>query len=143
MGAWMDYFSAVDDEAAAEQLDAGEVPGAVCGNGIDPAVMMANLEALLTGRTYEEVRAQPRQCALVAQEGDCAVVVTTLTDGVRDALADADPAALRSAAVAWGRTEEFDGDEAEDELTELVESFAELAREARAAGHRLYCRVSM
>ncbi|MEU6846099.1 hypothetical protein ABZ930_29915 [Streptomyces sp. NPDC046716] len=143
MGAWMDYFSAVDDETAAEALDAGEVPGAVCGNGIDPSVMVARLEALLTGRGYEEVRAQPRQCALVAQEGDCAVVVTTLTDGVRDALADAEPAALRSAAVAWGRTEEFDGDESEDELAALVESFAELAREALVSGHRLYCRVSM
>ncbi|MFD8571851.1 hypothetical protein [Streptomyces sp. NPDC059639] len=143
MGAWMDYFSAVDDETAAEQLDVGEVPGAVCGNGIDPAVMIAHLEALLTGRDYEEVRAQSRQCALVAQEGDCAVIVTTLTDGVRDALAGAEPWELRSAAVAWGRTEGFDGDEAEDELTALVESFAELARLARASGQRLYCRVSM
>ncbi|MYW66679.1 hypothetical protein GTY65_21810 [Streptomyces sp. SID8379] len=143
MGAWMDYFSAADDETAAAQLDVGEVPGAVCGNGIDPAVMIGNLEALLTGRSYDDVRADPRQAALVAQEEDCAVVVTTLTDGLRDALAGADARALRTAAAAWGRTEEFDGDEEEGELADLVESFAALAVDARAAGHHLYCRISM
>ncbi|MBO1331325.1 hypothetical protein [Streptomyces sp. VRA16 Mangrove soil] len=147
MGAWMDYFSAADDAVAAGQLDVGEVPGAVCGNGIDPAVMMGTLEALLTGRTYDDVRADPRQCALVAQEEDCAVVVTTLTDGVRDALAGASLSDLRVAAAAWGRTEEFngefDGDEDAGELAELVEAFADLSREARSAGHHLYCRISM
>lgn len=111
--------------------------------GIDPLAQIGTLEALLTGRTYEQVDADERNGLVVAQDEDSTAVVT-LTDSVRDALASADGRELDRVVDTWLRTEEFAGYDAEDRqsVTAVLGDLAALARRARADDLHLYCWMS-
>lgn len=147
MGVMYDYFSAASDEAAASAIDLVGRPEASDGplfdslptTGIDPGVQLGTLEALLTGRDYEQIVAGPRAGrALAISDGD-ECVIQTLTDELQDALADADDGQLASVAVSWMQTEEFRGQGDPKKLTGWLHDFAELARRARSKGQRMYC----
>ena len=66
MGVWYDYFSAASDEAAASAIDLvgelgtsdGPLFDTLFAKDID-AVKLGALEALLTGRDYEQIMAGP------------------------------------------------------------------------------------
>ena len=77
--------------------------------GIDPVVQGGTLEELLTGRTYEEIEQDPRWGQSLAVRDGGERLVLTVTDGLIDALAQASPERLASAAVPWSQTEEFWG----------------------------------
>jgi hypothetical protein len=165
MGVLFDYFSAASDEVAASTIDLVGGPGAplagslqpgmanvhqtgasggapfdtVDAKGIDPAVQLWTLEALLTSRDYDQIAAGPRagKALVIRDEGEG--VVVTLTDELQDALAAADDAQLASVAVPWSQTEEFWGQDDPQMLAELLHELAELARRARSRDERLYC----
>ncbi|MET7996894.1 hypothetical protein ABZU76_39065 [Amycolatopsis sp. NPDC005232] len=109
---------------------------------IDPIIHLNRAEALLTGSDYDTVSANPRSEHLIA-ELDESVWVTTLTDELRDALAAADETHRRRVAELWARSEEFDGDIDPADLLPVVDELADLARQAKAAGDRLYCRTCL
>ncbi len=93
---------------------------------------LAELEALLTGRTSQEVAADPRHGLHIAELFDEGAGVAeaglwTVTDTLTRALAAADSVALSTAAVAWGDRES------------AVHGLATVARYAAAHGHRMYC----
>lgn len=140
-----DYFAAADDHTAAATLQHSPDPGRfdVLIGGIEPAVQLATLEALLRGVEYEQVAADPRQCALLSEPADQSRWVVTLTDTLRDALADAVPDHLARTAATWSQTEEFRGHGEADLLGDFLIHFADLARTARGRGHHLYCWVSL
>jgi hypothetical protein len=97
MGVLFDYFSAVSDEAAASAIDLLGGPGVplagpsqlgaamvnqtwtpkgapfdtVPAEGIDPLVQLGTLEALLTGRDYEQIVAGPRAGQALAIRDGC------------------------------------------------------------------------
>ena len=156
MGALFDYFAASSDEQAATAIDrpAGpempdDRPGAphpdpfdtVSVKGIDPVVQLGTLESLLTGRDYDEVVADPRSGEALAVRDRGERVVVTLTDALRDALANAGREQLAAVAVAWSRTEEFWGMGEPDAVTDFLIALAALAHRARHADQRLYCWV--
>ena len=145
MGNLYDYFSAAADDAAASTADlvggpAGGGFDTLATKGIDPVVQMGTLEALLTGRSYEEVIRNPRQghafppSAEATEHG-----VVTLTDSLAAALADADRRRLADVAVPWSVTEEFWGQADPEILAGFLGELSDLARRARDGGHRLYC----
>lgn len=147
MGVLFDYFSAPSDaaagavvEAGPSREEAGELP-AVLDTGIDPVVMVGTLEALLTGRSYEEVTQDARwgKAVVVLDEGER--VVVTLTDQLVHALADADDERLTEVAESWAATEEFHGRGEADVLAGTLGDLATLARGARDAGQGVYCWV--
>lgn len=113
--------------------------------GIDPVVQLATLEALMTGRAYEDVIQDERSGHTVAEDDEGVSAVVTLTDSVRDALAAADAGELARVAPMWLRTEEFAvrDDEDRDNFTELLADLAALARRAHADELHLYCWMSV
>ena len=66
-----DYFSAASDEAAVGVLDGPGGPDpsvfdVLSLKGVDPVVVMARLEGILTDCTYDEARARPRSGQLLS-----------------------------------------------------------------------------
>jgi hypothetical protein len=107
--------------------------------GIDPLVQLGTLEALLTGREYEQIVAGQRAGHVLAAQDGGEHVVVTLTDELQAALAGADDAQLASIAVPWSQTEEFFGQGDPQILTRLLHELAALALRARTKDERLYC----
>ncbi|MFD4671625.1 hypothetical protein ACFWNN_17950 [Lentzea sp. NPDC058450] len=138
MGVLYDYFAAPTDELAATAIDGGPVHRfpTVETKSLDPAVVMGQLEELLTGRSYDEISDDPRCGEDVAIEHDGEVLVLTVTDGLRDALAAAGD--LDEVAVRWAAIEELDGFDPEV-LAEILRDLRSLAAEAKKNGERLYC----
>lgn len=103
------------------------------GKGVDPAILLGSLEEILTGRSYDEVKADPRQGGLIATSDDEGRVIVSVTGTLRDALAAADPAGLADVAERWE-----DGTDAA-----YLAALADLARQAVARGEHLYCAISI
>ncbi|QLQ38057.1 hypothetical protein [Micromonospora robiginosa] len=149
MGILCDYFSAPTDEAAATAADVPGGPRAASDpgfevvelKGIEPVVQLGTLEAILTGVDYDVVTRNPRQGHAVAVRHDGEVLVISLTDELRGALADAEEGRLREVAVSWSETEEFRGLAEPAILAEALVELAGLARRATARDERLYCWV--
>ncbi|MFI0406801.1 hypothetical protein [Actinomadura sp. 3N508] len=86
---------------------------------------------------------QPHFCEtlLIYPENDTTQLVT-VTDQLRDALADASPEKLAAVAERWHQAGELWVVEVEL-LTAWLSEFAALATYARTQGHRLYCLTSI
>jgi hypothetical protein len=132
MGEMNEVFAAKDDEAAIALLEGdGWGPPFYRDEGLR-AEDLAELEAVLTGRTIQEIAADPRHALHIAEvfvEGtDMAEAgLWTVTDTLTRALAGADSAALSAAPAAWADRED------------AVGGLAAVARYAAAHGHRMYC----
>lgn len=112
--------------------------------GYDPVVTLGTLESLLRGIEYEDLENDPRRGGSPSDEEapeDRAVL--TVTDTLRDALADASDDDLRRVAEPWSRTEELTMEGMEDVTVEdhldFLRKLRDLAASARRQGHRLYC----
>lgn len=123
-------FAAPDDEAAIAMLEDGLGSPVHNDDGLRPEVL-AELEALLTGRDSQEIAADPRHGAQVTEifDEDAGVVeagILTITDTLTHALAVADAEALSEAAARWSHGEY------------AVQGLAAVARHAAAHGHHVY-----
>jgi hypothetical protein len=121
-------FAAPDDETAIAELgDWLGRPPVHNDDKLRPEVL-AELEALLTGRDGQEIAADPRHCVQITEifNEDAGVVeagLVTVTDTLTHALAVADTEALSAAAWSHG---------------EYVHGLAIVARHAAAHGHHMY-----
>ncbi|HTW98993.1 MAG TPA: hypothetical protein VMD59_09460 [Acidimicrobiales bacterium] len=146
MGVICDYFVAPSDEIAAasvsegpsERLPAELASEVVDGTGIMPVVEMCSLEALLTARTYAEVRAERRGDEPVAMEDDGGRVVVRLAASLVQVLAAAEPERLETAARQWSETAELARTDA-GPTVQFAERLAALARLGSGRGFGLYC----
>ena len=157
MGVLFEYFSAISNDVAASVIDRPGGPASSTGapsetpphvafdvvatKGIDPVVQLGNLEALLTERPFDDVRASPRSGALVDIRDDGELLVLAVTDELTAALAAADTAKLAEVAAPWSQTEEFYGRADPEDLVPFLVALAGLARRATAQGFALYCWV--
>ncbi|MEJ8657785.1 hypothetical protein [Streptomyces sp. MS1.AVA.4] len=146
MGNLYQYFRAPDDATALVTFAPGPAgiglePLDV--SGMDPYLMLGAAEALLVGRLFEDVAAQPRFNHLLSDPDADSTWVVTLTDQLRDALAEASTERLAEVAVIWSRAEEFDGSGDPDSLAGFLEQLARIAREAREQRNGLYCWMSL
>jgi hypothetical protein len=147
MGILFDYFAAPTDAAAAAVLDQPAGPAGiyptVADMGIDPDVQCGTLEELLTGRPYDEIAEDPAWGEPLAVVDGGERLVQRLTDGLLDALAQADAARLAEVAVPWAETEEFWGQGDPEVLTGLLVALSALVRDARGRGESVYCCVTV
>jgi hypothetical protein len=123
-------FAAQDDATAIAMLEDGWGSPVHNDDGLRPEVL-AELEALLTGRDSQEIAADPRYGAQVTEifDEDAGVVeagIVTITDTLTRALAVADAEALSEAAARWSHGEY------------AVQGLAAVARHAAARGHHVY-----
>jgi hypothetical protein len=147
MGVLCDYFAASSDEVATATIDLPGGPAAdsggsfdmVSGNGIDPVVQMGTLEALLTGRGYDEIAQRHVPSAIVVSREDGGRLVVRLTGELQAALSHADDARLAVVAVPWSQTEEFWGQGDPADAASWLGELAGLARRATTRRERLYC----
>jgi hypothetical protein len=151
MGVLHEYFSAPSDEAAAATINRTGGPGAPSDDtpplpqvdtmptiGIDPIVMLGQLEALLTDTEFAEVLSRGRKPLAIVNNGER--IVVALSDELQAALADADDERLASMSVPWSQIEEFWPPRPDPaELVSWIEELAALARRARGRSERLYC----
>jgi hypothetical protein len=135
----IEYFAAANDRAAAAFVDKGPGDDGVSAPDLDPAVILANLESLLTEVDEDVILDNPRLAELVADDGDLSVY--TVTDELRDALATSDSDQLAEAAEQLVEMEELDGADPETILA-VLEDLADLARRAHGDNQRLYGWVS-
>jgi hypothetical protein len=91
---------------------------------------MGTLEALLTGREYDEIARGHRAGTVVVSRDGGQRLVVRLTGELHAALSQADDARLAAVAVPWSQTEEFSGQGDPDVLAALL---------GELAGHR--CRL--
>ena len=137
-----DYYSAASDEAAVGVLDAQSGPDPAVFDvlslkGIDPVVVVARLEGLLTDCAYDEARARPRSGQLLSDPEAEAAFVISVSDTLRDALASATDGQLGLVAGPFGAVEEVGLPSAE--ALEVLRLLSGLARRAVAENRRLYC----
>jgi hypothetical protein len=145
VGVLFDYFRASDASTAAAVLERVGGPmtsdpdrpvlDAVAGKGFEPEVMMRTLQSLLTGIAYDELP----EGELLATEGEDGPWILQLSEGLRDALADAQPSRLPVVAEQWVATEEFWDEATAAEVLPFLGEITALAGRARHAGERLYC----
>lgn len=107
----------------------------MAGKGFEPEVMMRTLQSLLTGIAYDELP----EGELLATEGEDGPWILQLSEGLRDALADAQPSRLPVVAEQWVATEEFWDEATAAEVLPFLGEITALAGRARPAGERLYC----
>lgn len=122
-------FAAPDDDTAIAELgDWLGRPPVHNDDGLRPEVL-AELEALLTGRDSHEIAADPRHCVQITEifnedAGSVEAGLVTVTDALTHALAVADTEALSAAASSHGEYR--------------VQGLAIVARHAAANGHHVY-----
>jgi hypothetical protein len=137
-----DYFIAADDDAARTAVTLGPISAefvTVEAKNLDPVVTLGTFAAILTGRDYDEVTADPRHGQAITDTGPAAdSFVITVPDDLRDALAAADDDLLVRTAREWAGTEELAVFRPAS-LAGFTKELAALARDARASGHHLYC----
>jgi hypothetical protein len=146
MGNLYEYFRAPDDETALDCFDGGpdeQLFDSIFAKGVEPVVALGKVEALLLGVAYDQVPEDPRAGKLVSDPGAEATWIVTLTDRLRDALAESSTEQRASVAVPWSQIEEF-GTGADPALVAgFLDEMAALARRAVAAGDHLYCWISL
>jgi hypothetical protein len=147
-----DYFVAPSDEVAATVVDRIGGPGSsahpagpaafstVRAPGVDPVVLMGNLERLLTGRSFEDILDDPTSGPIAARDGGERAVLR-LRSSLATALADLEDARIASVALLWSHTREFWGRGDPVALATLLRALASLGREARAGQNAIYCWV--
>ncbi|MEU4671613.1 hypothetical protein AB0F91_27455 [Amycolatopsis sp. NPDC023774] len=138
------YFTANSDEKAVTSLEAPEGPAALFPTasfkGVDPYLQVPRAEAFLTGIGEEAAADNLRAMKLLAEVGEGDVVVITLTDEFRDAIAATDEARRRELAEFWSRAEELEA--GADDMLPVVDELAALAKQAKPTGGRLYCYIA-
>ena len=137
-----EYFSAASDEAAVGVLDGPGGPDASVFDvlplkGVDPVVVLARLEGILTDCNYDEARARPRSGQLLSDPEAEAAFVVSVSDTLRDALATASGERLDLAAGPFAAVEELGL--TPTKTSELLHRLSGLARRAAAENRRLYC----
>lgn len=155
------YFSAGADDLAAATLDWPSGPqggppkrafrkqesgfDSVDGRGVEPVVQLGMLEALLTGKTFEQQLADPLSRPIVAERaaGASVLLVIRINDEFVSALASSEPKRLSDLASPWAQIEEFSGLASVDGLTELLLLLRDLANRSRDRGEHLYCWVAV
>jgi hypothetical protein len=145
-----DYFAAPSDEVAATVVDRIGGPGSsahpaapaafstVRAPGVDPVVLMGNLERLLTGRSLEEILDDPSSGPITARDGGQRAVLR-LTSSLATALAELEDTRIASVALLWSHTREFWGRGDPVALATLLRALASLGREARDQDSAIYC----
>lgn len=147
MGVLYGYFAATDDDNAVQAVvgDGHQPSGAGYDRlelGIDPLTELVPAEALLTGRPAAAAESDPRHGSLVGMLEDGELVVVSLTDALRDALADCEASALRDIAAGWSKTEGVFYYPADPEnLASVLKQLSGLARRAVSRGAHLYCLI--
>jgi hypothetical protein len=147
MGNLYEYFSAADDASAVTAFETGAEDAGFASlgalKGIGPDIGLGNLEAVLTGLSFDQVSQDPRfEDVITPETEDEGTWIVALTDRLRDGLAGVTPDELLPIAERWAATFEY-GKPKPDLVADFLGRLVDLAVQAQARKHRLYCWVSL
>lgn len=147
-----DYFAAESDADAALTIHWDGGPSrpnegqhryeVLALGGIEPVVLMGQLEGLLTNRSVMEVLEDPGHDPVAHRDGGERLVIPI---GVRleEALASLETARISEVAAAWAQVEEFWGQVGPTDLIGALSQLVGLAQVARAQDQHIYCWMSV
>ncbi|MFD9427283.1 MULTISPECIES: hypothetical protein [unclassified Streptomyces] len=144
MSVIVEFSAAPDDTSAALVLQTGPqgVFESLSFGNFDPEEAVVEWERLLAGGNLEELveAGEPR---LVAGQGDDGCVVFAISPRLSAALAEAEGAELKDAAVARSSQRTEDGDVIDTEIASVIlGDLAVLISSARGQGQDVYCWVA-
>jgi hypothetical protein len=134
------FFVAPDDEAAATVVDGdpeNTFESVTYGN-FDADLALLEWDSLLTGQAFDDLLLASAS-GVITEEEDGALIVAASAE-LQEALGSATGAELARVAQLWVDERAAEGETIDPELAREI--LTELARLARTAEHRLYCRVS-
>src|SRR5687767_9923034 len=138
MSSIITFFVAPDDEAAETVVDGdpeGTFESVTYGN-FDADLALLEWDSLLTGRAFDDLL-RASAAGVITDEDDGALIVAASVE-LQEALTSASPADLARVAQLWAAERAVEGEVVDPELAQEI--LTELARLARTADHRLYCR---
>ncbi len=140
MAQLIDYFVAPDDAAAVKAVQGlpSDLP-ATDGTGIEPTVVLAVFEEMLTGRAFEQILDDPGAYEVVASADEGELLIIRLPQELTQALVAAPDERLGELAGPWSEIEEFWGQGDPAALTDFLARLKQLARQPGA----VYSRVSL
>jgi hypothetical protein len=147
-----EYFAAQSESDAALTVDWEGGPSrptdgqhgyeVIALGGIEPVVLMGQLEGLLTGRSVMEVLDDPGHSPVAQRDGGERLVIP-VGERLEAALASLDETRIPDIAASWARAEEFWGVVGPTDLVAPVTQLVALARKARAESQHVYCWMSV
>ena len=159
MGLICDYFTASSDSDAAGTLDwvgGPSKPPAKKGlfprktaeglptlplPGLEPTMWMGKLEELLTGRSFEEILADPSGKMVASRDGGERLVLP-ITENLQQALGDLPDDRLDEVARQWSMRDEYYGTGGDPAvLAPALRNLRDLLRSGRSRSEKLYCWV--
>jgi len=147
-----DYFAAQSESDAALTVDWDGGPSrptdgqqryeVIALGGIEPVVLMGQLEGLLTGRSVREVLGDPGHSP-VAERGGGERLVIPIGERLEGALVSLDETRVPEIAASWAKAEEFWGRVGPTDLVTPLTQLVALAQRARAESQHVYCWMSV
>lgn len=113
----------------------------VTDTGVDPVVQLGTLQAILTGRDFDDILSDPQASMNVAIRDGGELLVMAVPDSTVSALAESTDEQLAQSAGPWSETEEFWGQADPESLSALIMDLAGLSRRALSDGNKVYCWV--
>jgi hypothetical protein len=145
MGVLFGYYAAADDDDAGRAVIREDDEPTGTGydqfvvKGMDPVDDLLPAEVLISGRSADTVKVDPRHGHLIAMLADGEVFSVSLTDVFRDSLASFHTDLLGDIAREWSVSDAFSTPPNPDGLASFLENLAALACRAVARNQRLYC----
>ncbi|MCX5262296.1 hypothetical protein OOK27_50705 [Streptomyces canus] len=140
----VEFFAAPDDASGARVLQTGPRRAfeSLSFGNFDPEEAVVEWECLFAGVRFEQL-VEADEPRLVAGQGDDECVVFAISPRLSAALADAERAELKDAAVAWSFQRAEDGEVIDPEIAEVILSdLAAFVSSARRQGRNVYCWVA-
>jgi hypothetical protein len=107
------------------------------GDGIEPVVVLGQLEAIVANKSFDEVLGELGDPVVAAREGS--QLVLRVSDSIGPSLSQLSASERRAAAVKWAAIDEFYGMADPEDLVRLIDDFVSFAERGREQGRGLYC----
>lgn len=110
--------------------------------GIEPVVLMGQLEARLTNRSLMEILRDPGR-GPVANLGGGARLIIPIRERLFEALMSLEESRIPDVAAAWAQAEEFRGQVGPGDLVDALSHLVALTQQAHARSQHVYCWMSV
>jgi hypothetical protein len=108
---------------------------------MEPTMWMGKLEEVLTGRSFDEILADPSGKVTATRDGGERLIVP-ITSNLQNALVALDDERVPAIASEWAQPDEFYGTGTDAAVaTTALRLLVALVRAGRASGRSLYCWV--
>lgn len=110
--------------------------------GIEPVVLMGQLEARLTNRSLMEILRDPGRGPVANLDGGARLIIP-IRERLFEALMSLEESRIPDVAAAWAQAEEFRGQVGPGDLVDALSHLVALTQQAHARSQHVYCWMSV